>query len=105
MAKDEIETPPPLKVTEGTAKEQTGAAVRDVLLVASALPALLAVLGTRDVKQIIDFIGSSDFAPALGVIVAAGVLVWRQCVTRWEKRKLITAADAAPSSVATVVKK
>lgn len=102
---EEIETPPPLQVTDSTAKEQTGAAVRDLMLVVAVLPALVAVLGTRDLKAIVDFVASEQFAPALGVILALAVVVWRQLVTRWEKRKLITSAKAAPDSVATVIEK
>lgn len=102
---DQIETPPPLQVTDGTVKEQAGAATRDVALLLAAIPALLAFLGKRDFIGLVTWLSSVEGLPALGVIVTAGVVVWRQCLTRWSKRKLITLATHTDDSVAQVIQK
>ena len=69
------ETPAPDPPAAAT---QTGTAVRDITLIVGALPALLAVLGTRDLTKVVEFIASVQFAPALGEIVTGGVMLWRQ---------------------------
>jgi hypothetical protein len=68
-------TPPPVA-------SQAGTAVRDITILISALPALIAVLGTRDVSKIADFLAGTQFAPALGVITAGAVMIWRQMHAR-----------------------
>jgi hypothetical protein len=102
---DEVQTPPPLQVVDSTAKEQGGAAVRDIALVLAAVPALLAFLGKRDFIGMVTWLSSVEGLPALGVVVTAAVLIWRQLVTRWSKRKLITTAMSADDRVAVVVQK
>lgn len=102
---DQIDTPPPIQITDGTAKEQAGAATRDLALVLAAIPALLAFLGKHDFIGLVTWLSSVDGLPALGVTVTAAVLVWRQVITRWSKRKLITVATHADDSVAQVVQK
>jgi hypothetical protein len=102
---EEIQTPPPLQVVDGTAKEQVGAGVRDVTLILAAVPMLVALIGKRDLIGLITWLSSVDGAPVLGVIVAAGVFAWRQVRTRWDKRKIITLATHVDDSVAQVVQK
>lgn len=102
---EHIETPPPIQVTDSTAKEQGGAGARDLMLLVAALPALVAVLGKGDVIAIVNFIASAEFAPALGVLAVAAVGIWRQIITRRSKQKLITTALSADNSVAQVVQK
>lgn len=102
---EEIETPPPIQVVDSTAKEQAGAATRDLALVLAAIPALLAFLGQRDFIGLVRWLSSVEGLPALGVVVGAGVLVWRQVITRLSKRKLITVATHADDSVAQVIQK
>lgn len=97
---EEVEKP--VVVNPSPVADQTATAARDWLLVLSALPALIAVLGTRDVKQIVDFIAGTQFAPALGVIIGAAVLLWRQVIARRAKATLVTVATAAPDHVAQV---
>lgn len=102
---EEIETPPPLQVTDSTTKEQAGAATRDLALVLAAIPTLLALIGKHDFIGLVTWLSSVEGLPALGVIVTAAVLVWRQVITRWSKRKLITVAAHADDSVAQVIQK
>jgi hypothetical protein len=83
---DETTPPPPAS--------QTGTAVRDIALIVGALPALLAVLGTRDLTKVVDYIASVQFAPALGVILTGGVMLWRQ-------RHAARVKNAAPATIVT----
>lgn len=102
---DEIQTPPPIQITDSTAKEQGGAGMRDFMLVVAALPALIAVFGKGDVIAAVNYIASAEFAPVLGVVAVAGVAIWRQFITRWSKQKLITTGEAAPNNVSQVIQK
>lgn len=92
----------PVIINPSPVPDQLGSAGRDIMLVAAALPALIAVVGTRDVKQIVDYVGSSEFAPALAVIVTGVVFVWRQMKARRNKARMVTIANSAPDSVAVV---
>lgn len=67
---------------------------RDLIIVLSAIPALKAVLGTHDLNKIIAYLTGDQFAPALGVIVLAGTLAWRQ----WNARKTFKQIQAAPAA-------
>jgi hypothetical protein len=102
---EEIKTPPPIQVVDSTAKEQAGAAVRDIALLLAAVPALIAFLGKRDFVGLASWLSSVEGLPILGVAVTAGVLTWRQFLTRWSKRKLITMAKEVDDSVAQVIQK
>ena len=98
-------TPPvdtPITVSASPASAQAGTAARDILLIVSAIPALMAVLGTRDLARIIAYISSVEFAPVLGVIVTASVLVWRQFIARRNNAVQVTLADKLPDSEAKV---
>ena len=72
------------------------------MLVVAALPALIAVFGTRDLKQIIDYIASAQFAPVLGIIVIAGTAAWRQWITRHNNAQKVTMAREVSSETAIV---
>lgn len=93
----------PVVVNASPVADQTGTATRDVLLIVSALPALIAVFGTRDVQKIVSFIGSVEFAPVLGILVGTAVMAWRQVIARRKKAELVTVAQGAPDTTAIVV--
>lgn len=92
----------PIQVAASPVADQTATVTRDLLLVISVLPALLAVLGTRDVVQIIAFIQSTQFAPVLGLIVGTGVIVWRQWLARKKHANDLKMAKSADDRVAVV---
>lgn len=92
----------PIEVAISPAGTQTATATRDLLLIVSALPALIAILGTRDLSKIIAYIASVEFAPALGVLVGAGTLLWRQWLARKKHANELKMASAAPDRVAVV---
>lgn len=89
----------PIIVNASPAGLQAGTFARDALLVLAALPTLVAVLGRRDLVEIVNYLGSAEFAPAAGVIVTAGVLVWRQLLARRAKAQQVRLAQAEPGSV------
>jgi len=92
MSNEPTEPVPPAYIEKSPAKDQGGAFLRDALILISALPALTAVLGTHDVAQIVAFLQSTQFAPALGVLVLVGTSAWRQIVTRRKKKEVIAVA-------------
>jgi hypothetical protein len=85
---------PPAYIEKSPAKDQGGAFLRDALILASALPALIAVFGTHDLGQIVSYLQSTQFAPALGVLVLIGTSAWRQVVTRRKKKEVIAVANS-----------
>ncbi len=90
----------PVVVNPSPVRDQASTATRDVLLVVSALPALLAVVGTHDVVQITAYIASVQFAPALGIITTATIIAWRQLHARRKKAELVKITTSAPDAVA-----
>lgn len=95
----------PIIVNPSPAKDQIATATRDVALLLAALPALIALLGKRDVIGIVNYLASAEGSTVLGMIVAAGVVAWRQIIARRKKTELVTVAEAAPNRVAVVEQK
>jgi hypothetical protein len=97
------DTPPnPITVPATPTSDQVGTLSRDFLLIVGVLPALLAVLGTRDVTKIVAFLSSSAFAPVLGLVLTAGVVGFRQWKARRTHAESVKMANASPNSVAVV---
>lgn len=92
----------PIEVAVSPAGTQTATITRDLLLIMSVLPALIGILGTRDVNKIIAYIASVEFAPVLGVLVAGGTVLWRQWNARKKHANELKMASAAPDRVAVV---
>lgn len=92
----------PIVVNPSPAKDQIATATRDAALLLAALPALIALLGKRDVIGIVNYLASAEGSTVLGMIVAAGVVAWRQIIARRKKAELVTVAEAAPNRVAVV---
>lgn len=94
------QTPPlPIEVRASPARDQASTGLRDVLIIVGALPALLALLGKRDVMGIIDWLASE---PGLTAIVALGAIVtpiWRQWLARRAHAKSVALADTSPLGV------
>lgn len=97
------DTPPkPIEVRVSPAVDQTGAISRDILLIASVLPALIAVIGKRDLQAIINYISSTEFAPVLSIIVATVVIGWRQWITRRNHAEALKMARNVDDKIAFV---
>lgn len=92
----------PIEVAVSPAGAQASTAARDVALILAILPALIAVIGQRDLIALIRFIGSTEFAPVLGLIVAAAVPLWRQWLARRKHANDLKMAKSADDSVAVV---
>lgn len=95
----------PIIVNPSPAKDQIATATRDVALLLAALPALIALLGKRDVIGIVNYLASAEGSTVLGMIVAAAVVGWRQLLARKKKAELVTVAASAPDQVAVVAEK
>lgn len=96
------DAPKPIQVSPTATTAQSGSAMRDVLLIVGVLPALLAVLGKRDLQALVDFIASTEFAPVLGIIVTGGVVAWRQWLARRQHAESLKMAQNTPDRVAVV---
>lgn len=94
----------PIVVNPSPVKDQIATATRDVALILAAIPALIALLGKRDVIGIVNYLASAEGSAVLGMLVAAGVVIWRQLLARRANAKLKIVAEAAPNRVAFVDK-
>jgi len=92
----------PLVINPSQAASAGGTILRDILVIAAALPILVKLIGARDLRGIIDWLGSSDGATVLAIVVPVVVSGWRAWRSAKQKAKLVTVAEAAPNSVAIV---
>lgn len=76
------ETPKPIEVAASPAGEQTTTGLRDFLLLVAALPALIAVLGTRNVKDIVDWFAGEQGLAFIALVVALATPLYRQWLAR-----------------------
>lgn len=92
----------PIEVPASPGSTQAATGSRDLLLLIAALPALVAVLGTRDVKQIVDWFAGQQGLAFLGLLVAIGTPLWRQWIARRKHANEVKMAGSASDSVAIV---
>lgn len=92
----------PVVVSPSPVSDQVGTGTRDLLLIVAALPALVAVFGTRDITQIVNWIASQQGLSFLGLAIAVGTGAYRQWLARRKHTDLKTVAAAAPDSVGVV---
>jgi len=92
----------PIEVPITATAQQFGTGARDFLLLVAALPALIAVLGTRDLKQIVDWIAGQQGIAFLGLVIAIGTPLWRQWLARRKHANDLKMARNADDSVAVV---
>lgn len=92
----------PIEVAASATGTQVATGSRDLLLIVAALPALVTILGTRDVKTIVDWFASEPGIAFLGLVIALATPVYRQWKARREHEKLKTLEPYAPQSVATL---
>lgn len=90
----------PLEINPSPTGDQLGTLTRDLALILGAIPALLAVLGTRDFVAVVTYLRSAEFAPVAGVLWTVAIMVWRQLIARRAKAKLVNAALTPPVDVA-----
>lgn len=94
----------PIEVSATAAKAQAATGARDILLLFAALPALVAVIGTRDLKQIIDWLASEPGLAFIGLLVAVLTPIYRQWLARRTHAEQVRMAAVAPDRVAVVKK-
>jgi hypothetical protein len=95
----------PIEVSTSPAGTQAATGSRDFLLLVAALPALVAVLGTHNVKDIVDWFAGEQGLAFLGLVIAIGTPLWRQWLARRKHANELKMAKSADDSVATVVTK
>jgi Flp pilus assembly protein TadB len=95
-------TDDPIVVSPSAAGVQASTGSRDLLLLVAALPALVAVLGTRDVVKIVAWLGSEPGLAFVGLILALGTTAYRQWLARRKHAETVTIARSADDSVAVI---
>jgi hypothetical protein len=90
----------PIVVPESPTGTQVATGTRDILLIVAALPALVAVLGTRDVKQIVDWFAGQEGLAFVAVMIAVGTPLWRQWNARRKHADLKLLETKVPDSIA-----
>lgn len=105
IAEAAAEVEPPINVTPTALPDQLFALMRQLTLVVGGFVTLLALLRTRDIAGVIEFLRSSDFVSAVIGLVTLLTLIYGNVRVRLEKKRLIVSAAAAPDSVARVVAK
>ncbi|MCP3731995.1 hypothetical protein M9978_16340 [Sphingomonas sp. MG17] len=94
----------PIEVSASPAPAQTATGARDILLLVAALPALVAILGKRDVKALIDWLASEPGLAFVGLLLAIGTAAYRQWHARRTHAEQLKMAEATPDRVAIVKK-
>lgn len=92
----------PIVVNPSALPAQLAAGLRVATILVGGATAIIGFLGARDLVGLVAYIRSDDFVPVAGAAVAAASFAYGQWKTRRERAKLVTAAHAAPDSVAIV---
>jgi hypothetical protein len=98
-------TTAPIEVTPTTLPDQLYAFMRQATLVIGGFMTILALLKTKDIGGILDFVRSNDFITAVVGLATLAALIYGNLKTKWRKMQLIKAASSAHDSVARVVSK
>lgn len=90
----------PIVVPASATGPQVATGARDLVLLVAALPALVAVLGTGDVKAIVDWLASEPGLAFVGLAIAIVTSCWRQWKARRAVRELQVLERNVPARVA-----
>lgn len=82
----------PMQANPTPTTDQAAAAVRTVLLCIGVITALAGFVAKRDLAGFITYMQSSEFAAALGLLLAAATFAWGQWKTRHRAKQLATVA-------------
>lgn len=88
----------PATVNDSPVQAQISTAIRDVGIVIGFLSALLGFVSKHDLAGAINFLQSAQALPAIGMIVGAGIIAWRQFHAR-RAVAVTVAAVTNPGSV------
>lgn len=102
MTKNMLERP--IEVNPSTLPAQLASAMRVVTVLVGGATAVIGFLSARDLLGLIQYLRSDEFLPVAGAASAAAAFLYGQWKLRHERKKLVVSADAAPNSVAKVVK-
>jgi hypothetical protein len=96
------DVPSPIVVNASAVPDQASAALRDIVLVLSAVPTVMAFIGKGDMMGLVSWMSSTAAAPVMGVLATAAVVIWRQWNARHRNAVSVKLASAAPDSIAVV---
>ena len=97
-----MSTHPTVNVDSTPIPAALGVLVRQVSLILGALVALMSFVRERDIMGLIEYLASSDFATAVGVLVGLLSLLWSYIRALRNWRNLNWLAGDVPDSVAKV---
>ena len=92
----------PIEVPASPAGMQAATGTRDILLLVAALPALVAVLGKGNVKDIVDWFATEPGLAFVGLVIALGTPLWRQWLARRKHANEVKMAISADDAIATI---
>jgi hypothetical protein len=92
----------PIVVNPSAVPVVAGTLGRDALVVLTALPILIKLIGARDLTGVLQYLQSSDGATLVSIVVPAVVLWWRSRRSVKEQAKLVTVAREVSDDVAVV---
>lgn len=96
------ETPKPIEVPASPVGTQAATGSRDFLLLVAALPALVAVLGKGNVKDIVDWFASEPGLAFLALVIAIVTPLWRQWLARRKHAQDLKMAKNVDDDIAIV---
>jgi hypothetical protein len=94
--------PTPVVVNPSQVPDAIGSLVRDVMVIAAALPIVVKLVGARDLTGLLQWLQSSDGATAMAVALAMAASGWRAWLAMRKKATLVTVAESARDDVAVV---
>ncbi len=92
---------PPMQVNQSAAAAQVGGITRQAIIFIAVLPSLVALFGKHDVTELVNYIASAEFAPAVAFLLPIAV-VWGQWVIRRVHAQKVFLARKVDDSIATV---
>lgn len=100
------DTPPtPIVVTPSTNTAAAGTFLRDILIVVAAFPILAKLIGARDIRGLLDWIGSNDGALVIAIVAPLVATMWRSILSKRRKAEFVTVAREVSDEVAIVQEK
>lgn len=94
----------PIEVNPGNTVALLALILRYLGTAGSFLVAVIGFIGQRDLAGLFQFLQGETILPALAALATLAFMAWGAVRLVLNKRKLVVAADAAPNTVAVVVK-
>lgn len=98
------DTPAPIVVNPSAIPVIANTVVRDIAIVAAALPILVKLVGARDLNGILHWLQSSDGATVLAIVVPLALTAWRSRRSLRIKAETVAIAEKVSDRIAIVTR-